>query len=132
MKKQKWGRIINVASVSVKEPLPYLVLSNSIRSAVVTWSKSLSIDIAPFNITINNTLTGYFDTERLAQLNDIKAKTLSIPVEEVRKALEATVPMNRIGQPEEYASVVCFLASGQASYITGTSIPIDGGLLKSF
>ena len=131
MKKQQWGRIINVASVSVKEPLPYLVLSNSIRSAVVTWSKSLSIDIAPFNITINNTLTGYFDTERLAQLNDIKAKTLSIPVEEVRKALEATVPMKRIGQPEEYASLVCFLASEQASYITGTSIPIDGGLLKS-
>src|SRR5210317_2394445 len=122
MQKNKWGRIINVTSVSVKEPLNYLVLSNSIRSAVVAWAKSLSLDIAPFNITINNTLTGYFDTERIAQLNNAKAKTLGIPEEEVRKALEATVPMNRIGKPEEYASLVCFLASEQASYITGTNI----------
>jgi len=131
MKKEQWGRIINVASISVKEPLPYLVLSNSIRSAVVTWAKSLSLDIAPFNITMNNTLTGYFETERIAQLNNAKAKTLGVPVEEVKKALEATVPMNRFGKPEEYASLVCFLASEQASYITGTNIPIDGGLVKS-
>ncbi|MGA0212859.1 MAG: SDR family oxidoreductase, partial [Flavobacteriaceae bacterium] len=131
MKKEQWGRIINVASISVKEPLPYLVLSNSIRSAVVTWAKSLSLDIAPFNITINNTLTGYFETERISQLNNAKAKTLGVPVEEIRKALEATVPMNRFGKPEEYASLVCFLASEQASYITGTNIPIDGGLVKS-
>ena len=132
MQKKKWGRIINVASISVREPLNYLSLSNSLRAALVTWAKSVSLDIAVDNITINNTLTGYFDTERIAQLNAQKAKKMGIPVSEVRAALEDSVPAKRIGRPEEYASLVCFLASEQASYITGTNIPIDGGLLKSF
>jgi 3-oxoacyl-[acyl-carrier protein] reductase len=132
MQSQQWGRIVNVASVSVREPLNYLALSNSLRAALVTWAKSLSIDIAADNITINNTLTGYFDTERIAQLNAQKAEKMNVPPEKVREAMEAQVPMRRIGQPEEYANLVCFLASQQASYITGTNIPIDGGLLKSF
>ena len=132
MQSQQWGRIVNVASVSVKEPLNYLALSNSLRAALVTWAKSLSMDIAADNITINNTLTGYFDTERIAQLNAQKAKKMNVSPEKVREAMEAQVPMQRIGQPEEYANLVCFLASQQASYITGTNIPIDGGLLKSF
>ena len=132
MQSQQWGRIVNVASVSVKEPLNYLALSNSIRAALVTWAKSLSMDIAADNITINNTLTGYFDTERIAQLNAQKAKKMNVSTEKVREAMEAQVPMQRIGQPEEYANLVCFLASQKASYITGTNIPIDGGLLKSF
>ena len=132
MQSQQWGRIVNVASVSVKEPLNYLALSNSLRAALVTWAKSLSMDIAADNITINNTLTGYFDTERIAQLNAQKAKKMNVSPEKVREAMEAQVPMQRIGKPEEYANLVCFLASQQASYITGTNIPIDGGLLKSF
>lgn len=131
MQKQQWGRIVNVASISVKEPLNYLALSNSLRAALVSWAKSLAIDIAKDNITINNTLTGYFDTERIAQLNAQKAQKMGIPVSEVRAAMEAAVPINRIGKPEEYANAVCFLVSEQASYITGTNIPIDGGLLKS-
>ena len=132
MQSKQWGRIVNVASVSVREPLSYLALSNSLRAALVTWAKSLSIDIAADNITINNTLTGYFDTERIAQLNAEKAKKMNVPIEKVLEAMEGQVPMQRIGQPEEYANLVCFLASEQASYITGTNIPIDGGLLKSF
>lgn len=132
MQAQQWGRIINVASISVREPLNYLALSNSLRAALVTWAKSLSMDIAADNITINNTLTGYFDTERIAQLNAQKAEKMKISPEKVRAVMEAQVPMQRIGQPEEYANLVCFLASEQASYITGTNIPIDGGLLKSF
>jgi len=132
MQKQRWGRIINVASISVREPLNYLALSNSLRAALVTWAKSLSLDIAADNITINNTLTGYFDTERIAQLNAEKAKKMNLLTSKVREAMESTVPMKRIGRPEEYANLVCFLASEQASYITGTNIPIDGGLLKSF
>jgi 3-oxoacyl-[acyl-carrier protein] reductase len=131
MQQQKWGRIVNVASISVKEPLNYLVLSNSIRAALVTWSKSLSVDVAADNITINNTLTGYFDTERIAQLNAQKAKKMGILSSEVRAVMEANVPIKRIGRPEEYANVVCFLVSDQASYLTGANIPIDGGLLKS-
>ena len=132
MQSQQWGRIVNIASVSVKEPLNYLALSNSLRAALVTWAKSLSMDIAADNITINNTLTGYFDTERIAQLNAQKAEKMKISPKQVRAAMEAQVPMQRIGRPEEYANLVCFLASEQASYITGTNIPIDGGLLKSF
>ena len=132
MQKKRWGRIINVSSISVREPLNYLALSNSIRSALVSWGKSLSIDVAKDNITVNTTLTGYFDTDRIAQLNSKKAEKMNIPADQVRKEMEAQVPMQRIGDPEEYANLVCFLASKQASYITGASIPIDGGLLKSF
>ncbi len=132
MTKNKWGRIINVASVSVKEPLSYLALSNSIRAAVVTWGKSLATDVAKEGITVNNILTGYFDTERIAQLNQKKAEQMAISVEEVRQAMEQMVPIKRIGDPKEYGYLVAFLASDKASYITGTNIPIDGGLLKSF
>lgn len=131
MKKQQWGRIINVASVSVKEPLSYLVLSNTIRAAVVTWAKSLATEIAPYNITANNILTGFFDTERLAELNQKKAELLGIPITEVRAHMISQVPMQRIGDPKEYGFLATFLASEQSGYITGTSIPIDGGLLKS-
>ena len=131
MQEQCWGRIINVASISVKEPLNYLVLSNSLRAALVTWAKSLSVDIAKDQITINTILTGYFDTQRIEQLNINKAEKMGISLSEVREAMENAVPMKRMGQPEEYASLVCFLASDKASYITGTNIPIDGGLLKS-
>jgi 3-oxoacyl-[acyl-carrier protein] reductase len=131
MKKQQWGRIINVASVSVKEPLSYLVLSNTIRAAVVTWAKSLATEIAPYRITVNNILTGYFDTERLTELNEKKAEQLGIPSTEVRAHMISQVPMQRIGDPKEYGFLVTFLASELSGYITGASIPIDGGLLKS-
>ncbi len=130
MRKNKWGRIINVASVSVREPLPYLVLSNSIRAAVVTWAKSLAIEIGKDQITVNSVLTGYFDTQRIANLNAKKAKDQGVDEAEVLKEMEAKVPVGRIGDPREYGYLVAFLASEQAAYITGTQIPIDGGLLK--
>ena len=131
MRDKKWGRIINVASISVKEPLNYLVLSNSLRSALVTWSKTLSVDIAKFNITINNVLTGYFNTERLKQLNSKKAEKLGINISKIEDKIKDTIPMKRFGNPEEYANLVCFLASEKSDYITGINIPIDGGFLKS-
>ena len=131
MMRNKWGRIINVASISVKEPLGYLVLSNTIRAAVVTWAKSLANEVAIDKITVNSILTGYFDTERITDLNKKKSEQMGIPVDKVRKAMEDQVPMKRIGDPNEYGYLVTFLASDKASYITGTNIPIDGGLLKS-
>lgn len=131
MQKKQWGRIINVASISVKEPLNYLALSNTIRAAVVTWAKSLAYDVAKDGITVNSTLTGYFDTDRIAQLNFKKAEKLGISPDEVRANMEEQVPMKRIGKPEEYGYLVAFLASDRAAFITGTNIPIDGGLLKS-
>ena len=97
--------------MSVKEPLNYLVLSNSMRAALVTWAKSLSLDVAKDNITVNNILTGYFDTDRIQKLNLEKAKKMEIKPSEVRKAMEEMVPMKRIGKPEEYGYLVAFLAS---------------------
>ena len=128
---QKYGRIINVASISVKEPLSYLALSNSIRAAVVTWSKTLASDVGKYNITVNSTLTGYFNTERLKELNGAKAKSLGIPITEVEKQMLSHVPVGRFGNPGEYGHLVTFLASEYSSFITGINIPIDGGLLKS-
>jgi 3-oxoacyl-[acyl-carrier protein] reductase len=132
MQKNKWGRIINVTSVSVKEPLNYLVLSNSIRSAVVAWAKSLSVDVGKDGVTVNSILTGYFDTERIKELNKEKSKSLNISVEEVLEKMKSLVPINRLGKTEEYGYLVSFLSSDKASYINGASIPIDGGLLRSY
>ena len=132
MQKNKWGRIINVTSVSVKEPLNYLVLSNSIRSAVVAWAKSLSVDLGPYGITVNSILTGYFDTERIKELNKEKSKSLNISEAEVLDKMKSLVPASRLGRPEEYGYLVSFLSSDNAAYINGASIPIDGGLLKSY
>jgi len=131
MMAQKWGRVINVASVSVKEPLSYLTLSNSIRAAVVTWAKTLATDLGPYAITVNSVLTGYFDTERIQQLNASKAASFGVDIAEVTNEMLAKVPVGRFGDPKEYAYLVAFLASTQAAFITGTNIPIDGGLLKS-
>ena len=132
MQKNKWGRIINVTSVSVKEPLNYLVLSNRIRSAVVAWAKSLSVDLGPDGITVNSILTGYFDTERIKELNKEKSKSLNISETEVLEKMKTLVPASRLGRPEEYGYLISFLSSDNAAYINGASIPIDGGLLKSY
>ncbi|NML56994.1 SDR family oxidoreductase [Chryseobacterium cheonjiense] len=126
------GRIINVSSLSVKEPIPNLALSNSIRSAVIAWSKTLSIEVAKHNVTINNILTGYFNTERIKNLISHEAAETGRSPEEIRKAREDKIPMKRLGQPEEYGQLVAFLASEYASYITGTSIPLDGGLNNTY
>ena len=131
MIQNQWGRIINVASISVKEPLSYLALSNSIRASLVTWAKSLATDVGDKQITVNSILTGYFDTERIAQLNSKKAEQLGISEDEVLADMKSKVPLKRIGDPKEYGYLAAFLASDNAAFITGTQIPIDGGLLKS-
>lgn len=131
MKINNYGRIINVSSLTVKEPKNHLVLSNTIRTALISWSKSLSIELAPDNITVNSILTGYFDTERLNTLIKSQSLQKNISFESMKDQIVNSVPMKRFGKPEEYAYLAAFLASDYASYITGTNIPIDGGLLKS-
>jgi len=131
MKKKNFGRIINATSLTVKEPLEHLVLSNSIRAAVTTWAKTLSKEVAVYGITVNNILTGIFDTERIKELNKIQAKEKGITAENVLKTLTESIPIKRLGKPEEFGYLVSFLASEYASYITGINIPIDGGLIKS-
>ncbi len=131
MQISNYGRIINLSSISVKEPLQNLVLSNSIRSAVISWAKTLAREIAPKGITVNNILTGYFDTERLDEINRLQSEKKGIQLDIYKESMKQDIPMGRFGQPEEFGHLVAFLASGYASYITGTNIPIDGGLLKS-
>ena len=131
MQQNNWGRIINMTSVSVKEPLSYLALSNTIRSAVTSWGKTLSIESGKNNITVNNVLTGFFNTERLNQLNKEKAEKFQVDTSEVFKKMTDMVPLKRIGEPEEFGYLIAFLSSEYSSYINGANIPIDGGLLKS-
>ena len=131
MKEQGFGRIINTASLSVKEPISHLVLSNTIRAAVTNWAKTLATDIAPYGITVNNILTGIFNTERIQQLNKVQAASLGISEEENLISTINSIPMKRLGNPEEFGYLITFLASEYAAYITGTNIPIDGGIIKS-
>ena len=131
MKKNGSGRIINVSSLTVKEPKSHLVLSNTIRTALISWSKSLSAEVAASNITVNSILTGYFETERLIDLLEHQATKNKVGFESLKNDLIKTVPMKRFGKPEEYGYLAAFLASDHAAYITGTNIPIDGGLLRS-
>ena len=120
-----------MSSVSVKEPLNYLALSNTIRSALTSWSKTLANQTGIYNITVNSILTGYFDTERISDLNSEKAKKMNIKIDDVYQAMEDLVPLKRIGKPQEFAYLATFLASELSAYINGANIPIDGGLLKS-
>jgi 3-oxoacyl-[acyl-carrier protein] reductase len=130
MKERRWGRIINLTSISVKQPIPGLILSNSLRSAVIGMAKTLAVEAAPYGILVNNIATGNFDTARLRSLFEKNAPASGKKPEELREELERTMPLGRIGRPEELGWVVCFLASEKASYITGTTIQVDGGFYK--
>ncbi|MEO6228528.1 MAG: SDR family oxidoreductase [Ferruginibacter sp.] len=131
MRSRGYGRVINLSSITVREPLQNLVLSNSIRSAVISWAKTLAREVAPDGITVNNILTGYFDTERLDEININQAKSKGQTIEAYKTGMKATIPMGRFGRPEEFGYLVNFLASEQAGYISGANIPIDGGMLRS-
>jgi 3-oxoacyl-[acyl-carrier protein] reductase len=127
MKKNNYGRIINVISSSVKVPIPGLGVSNTIRGAVASWAKTLSGELAPFGITINNILPGFTDTARLDSLFERKASEAGITKESyIRKAKEE-IPAKRLADPRETAYAAAFLASPSAAYITGINLPVDGG-----
>ncbi|KGE13262.1 SDR family oxidoreductase [Sphingobacterium deserti] len=127
MREQRFGRVINVSSMTVKEPSNELVLSNTMRTALVSWSKSLASEMAKYNVTVNTVLTGYFDTDRLNALMKMQADKQNIPFTEAKEKRISSIPMGRLGEPEEYGNLVAFLASDYSSFLTGTSIPLDGG-----
>lgn len=131
MKEESFGRIINVISTSVKEPIPGLGVSNTIRNAVANWAKTLAGELAEFGITVNNVLPGFTDTARLDQIIKIKAKNANTSEEEMTQIMKNYVPAKRFAKPEETASAIAFLASGAANYITGINLPVDGGRTKS-
>ena len=127
MKRRGGGRIINIASIAVKEPIPGLMLSNALRAAVVGMTKTLATELGPDGILINNVCPGRIATDRLLQLDQARAERAGLPLEQVRQEGQRRIPLGRYGQPEELAALVAFLASSQASYITGTTILCDGG-----
>ncbi len=131
MKKNKYGRIINIISTSVKQPLPNLGVSNTIRGAVANWSKTLATELAPFNITVNNVLPGATDTIRLKGIAEAKSEKTKQKVEDIFDEMAKESPMGRIAQAEEVANAIMFLASPAASYINGINVPVDGGRTKS-
>lgn len=127
MKERGWGRIVNITSVAVKEPVDGLILSNSVRAAVTGFARTLANEVAPYGVTVNNALPGYTRTDRLTELADSLSEQRGVPRERVEADWEAAIPMGRLGEPREFAALVAFLASGRASYITGRSITVDGG-----
>jgi 3-oxoacyl-[acyl-carrier protein] reductase len=131
MRERRWGRVINVTSIAVKQPVDGLILSNSIRAAVTGWARTLATEVATDGVTVNNVLPGYTRTERVDQLNASRASSEGVSVEEIQKRIEAQIPMRRLGEPREFGAMVAFLASERASYITAQSIPVDGGWIRS-
>jgi len=131
MKSKGGGRIINVISTSVKQPLNGLGVSNTIRGAVANWSKTLSNELGAFGITVNNVLPGATGTERLSEIIKNKASKQGVSIEQASTAMSNAVPLKRFAKPEEIAHAITFLASECASYINGINLPVDGGRTKS-
>ena len=131
MKTDGYGRVINVISTSVKQPLDGLGVSNTIRGAVANWSKTLANELGAFGITVNNVLPGATLTDRLQEIIDAKAQKTGKDVDAIKDQMKSAVPMKRFAQPEEIASAIAFLASPAASYINGINVPVDGGRTKS-
>jgi 3-oxoacyl-[acyl-carrier protein] reductase len=130
MERRGGGRIINVVSIAVKEPIAGLLLSNALRAAVVGMAKTLAAELGPRGILVNNVCPGRIATERLSELDEDRSARVGIPVEQVRLEAQRRIPLGRYGQPEELGALVAFLASSQASYITGATILCDGGLFS--
>jgi 3-oxoacyl-[acyl-carrier protein] reductase len=130
MRENRWGRIICIASVSAKQPVPNLILSNTARAGVLGFAKSLSEQVAPFGISVNSVCPGYTKTERVEELARSHADSGKGTQEDFYKGIEASIPMKRLGTTEEFAHTVAFLASEGAGYITGAALQIDGGYIK--
>ena len=124
MKRAQWGRIVNISSFSIKQPIPEILLSNVMRMGVQGWAKSLSLDIGAYGITINTVCPGWTLTDR------VKSMLSGVDGDKRQQEIIDDIPMGRFAHPDEIASMVTFLASQQASYITGTAIPVDGGVIK--
>jgi 3-oxoacyl-[acyl-carrier protein] reductase len=130
MRARKWGRIINVTSIAAKQPVDGLMLSNSLRAGVVAFARTLSTEVAPDGITVNNLLPGYTRTARVLDLSSQMAAAAGTTPQEIVRRWEAEIPMQRLGEPQELAALAAFLASARAAYITGQSIAVDGGWIR--
>ncbi len=127
---RKWGRIITIGSSGVVQPIANLALSNGVRAAVAGWSKTLASEVARHGITVNMVLPGRIATDRVAELDGLKAEKTGTSIEAVQEASRNEIPTGRYGTPDEFAAVAVFLASSQASYVTGSSVRVDGGMIR--
>lgn len=130
MKERRWGRILNITSIAVKQPVDNLILSNSLRAAVTGFARTLANEVATLGITVNNIMPGYTRTERVEELAGMMAEKEGITPAEFIARWEKEIPLRRLGEPREFAALAAFLVSERASYITGTSIPVDGGWIR--
>ncbi|MGA9838085.1 MAG: SDR family oxidoreductase [Gemmatimonadaceae bacterium] len=130
MRERSWGRILNVTSITVKQPVDGLMLSNSLRAAVTGFARTLATEVARDGVTVNCILPGFTRTERVAQLAAATAEREGRPVDEVNARTEAQIPMRRLGEPREFGALAAFLVSERASYITGQSVAVDGGWIR--
>lgn len=128
--RRRGGAIVNITSTSVKQPLPSLILSNSLRLAVVGLAKTLATELASQGIRVNNVCPGSMDTERIRDVTRFEAERLGVPFEQAQATREREIPLGRWGRPEELGDVVAFLASPRASYLTGTTVSVDGGIVR--
>ena len=131
MKERRWGRILNVTSIAAKQPIEGLMLSNSLRAAVIGFARTLANEVAPFNVTVNNLLPGYTRTDRVQELARAAGSKAGGSNADIVSRWEKEIPMGRLGEPREFAALAAFLASERASYITGSSIAVDGGWIRS-
>lgn len=131
MRERKWGRVIFLTSFAAKQPVPGLLLSNTARSGLLGFAKTLANELAPYNVLVNTVMPGHFDTARALDLARTRAQREGRPVEDVLAMRSAGIPLGRSGDPREFATVVTFLASERASYVTGTALQIDGGLVET-
>ncbi|MBO0962650.1 SDR family oxidoreductase [Neobacillus sp. MM2021_6] len=129
--KQQGGKILNIASSSVKEPIPGLILSNTYRTGIIGLSKTLASELAPYNILINTIAPGRIATDRVKHLDQVNADKLNVEREAVEQQMKAGIPLKRYGTPEEFANVAVFLLSDANSYMTGSSFLVDGGMIKA-
>ncbi len=131
MKAMGWGRILNVASITVVEPVASLGVSNTLRASVTAWAKTLAGEVAPHGITVNTLLPGRIDTPRIERLDAARAAANGIAPDQARAEAVASIPVGRLGTPEEFGAVAAFLASPQAAYVTGSLIRLDGGAVRA-
>jgi 3-oxoacyl-[acyl-carrier protein] reductase len=131
MRQQGWGRIVTIASSSIKQPIPNLLLSNTYRVAILGLAKSLAVEFAPDGVLINTVGPGRIATDRTASLDATNAEKAAIPVEEVRAQTEKNIPLGRYGTADEFGKVITFLASGANTYTTGQHFLVDGGMVKA-